>query len=215
MEATDDVFTITPRSPLAKAGCVLMRVAASRITLKLPTRLMRTARSKLARTWGPFLPTTRSPGAMPAQLTTPCTPPKALAHRSTAASVCASSVTSVRRKRARAPSSWATAAPASFTSAISTLPPACASMRAVAAPSPEPPPATRNAWSWICMELLGRSGKEDGSDRQVVLPCPMLPMGRCLDGESAAQRVDGELGHREGLGQAPGEVRLEGRDRDP
>jgi hypothetical protein len=77
-----------------------MRAAASRITLKVPMRLMRTARSKVASECGPLRPTTRSPGAMPAQLIAPWIAPKAERKARPAAVVAASSVTSVRRNLA-------------------------------------------------------------------------------------------------------------------
>jgi hypothetical protein len=40
------------------------------------------------------------------------------------------------------------------TSAITTLPPAAASICAVAPPRPEAPPVTMNALFWMCMTLL-------------------------------------------------------------
>ena len=54
-----------------------MAAAASRMTLKVPTRLMRRVRSKSSRGWGPLLPSTFSAVPMPAAFTAPCTPPKA------------------------------------------------------------------------------------------------------------------------------------------
>src|SRR6185437_12786039 len=86
-EATEDVFTITPRSPFANAGCTLMRAAASRIALNVPTRLTITARWKLASECGPLRPTTRSPGATPAQFTNPWIAPNEATHASTAACI--------------------------------------------------------------------------------------------------------------------------------
>src|SRR3954471_10407115 len=65
-----------------------------------------------------------------------------------AASACLtlpSSVTSTLENLARSPSASATRAPnASLTSAMITLPPAATIIRAVASPSPEAPPVTKN-----------------------------------------------------------------------
>jgi hypothetical protein len=139
------VFTITPRSPPGSGGCTLIFAAASRIALKVPTRLMFTAREKLASLCGPSRPTTRSPGATPAQLTRPWIAPNCATAKSTAACMDASSVTSHFTKRTMPPTCEAISLPAaSFTSAMTTFPPFSASMLAVSEPRPEPPPVTRN-----------------------------------------------------------------------
>ena len=138
------MFTITPRSPLSVGAPAAMAPAARRITLKVPTRLMRIVFSKSSRGWGPFLPSTFSAVPIPAALTTPCRPEKRSVAAATAFVTSGSLVTSVRTKCALGPSSPASFWPASaFTSRITTLPPAPASMRAVAPPRPEAPPVTR------------------------------------------------------------------------
>jgi len=73
----------------------------------------------------------------------------------TAAFALVSSATSVRTKRALAPSSVASSLPClSLKSAMTTLPPASTSMRAVAAPNPDAPPVTMNVLPSICMSRL-------------------------------------------------------------
>src|SRR5688572_24869784 len=215
IEATDDVLTITPRSPPAKGGCTLILAAARRITLNVPVRLMRTARSNVASAWGPVFPTTRSPGATPAQLIAPWMAPKAEAQSSTAAWTWASSVTSVFTKRASAPAADQPAA--SFKSAMTTLPPASASMRAVAAPRPEPPPATRNTLLAIFMVPSGRGRKgADGNDRQVAGLGPGLPVRGALCGEAGLEAGTVQAGrHVQRLGERVREVRLERCHGDP
>src|SRR4030095_5001462 len=103
------------------------------------------ARTKPARVCGASLPSIFSPCTMPAQLTSPCKPPKPSTAAPTAALPLASSVTSVFQKRAARPSSVASAAPTSaLTSASTTLPPPATIILAVAAPRPEAPPVTMN-----------------------------------------------------------------------
>src|SRR5258705_2659047 len=217
MDATDDVFTITPRSPLASAGCTLIFAAARRIALKVPIKLIFTARSKLASAWGPLRPITRSPGATPAQFTRPWIAPKADTHRSRAACADASSVTSALMKRTVPPRKPAMSLPAgSFRSAMTTLPPFAASIAAVAAPRPEPPPVTRKTWFWICMSGVFSCWRHSHrNDRQVVLARPFFPVIRVVRGEQLAQRIDGDLAQGEALGEASREVRLERGDRHP
>ncbi len=133
---------ITPRSPPALGGLAAIAVAARRIMLNVPIRLMLMTRANWSSGCGPVLPTVREAGAMPAQFTSPASVPSEVAACTTAwPSV--SEVTSQRTKRP--PISCASAVPAaSFRSAITTLPPACASARAVPAPKPDAPPVTMN-----------------------------------------------------------------------
>src|SRR5438067_1920239 len=211
---------MTPRSPDASAGCTLIFAAASRIALKVPTRLIFTARSKLASACGPLRPTTRSPGATPAQLTRPWTAPKVETHRSTAACVDASSVTSVRTKRTVPPRKPSRSLPAaSFTSAMTTLPPLAASSVAVAAPSPEPPPVTRNTWFSIFMDapsgIRAEGGLAHGDDGKVVLARPFFPVARVVAREKLREAFRGKARQRELLREAFREMGLEGGDCDP
>ncbi len=69
--ATEAVFTITPRSPTAFGVPLAMAIAASRIMLKVPMRLMPMTRENEASACGPSFFTVRSAIAMPAQLTRP------------------------------------------------------------------------------------------------------------------------------------------------
>src|SRR6185437_12358238 len=77
--------------------------AARRAMLNDPIRLMLIVRANEARLCGPSLPSIFSPCTTPAQLTMPCSAPKALCAASTAALPLASSVTSVRTNFAAAP----------------------------------------------------------------------------------------------------------------
>src|SRR5690606_19767701 len=166
--------------------------------------LIVTPRMKLSRRCGPSLPTTFSPGATPAQHTRPCRPPKPFTAASTAACVDTSSVTSVRTKQAAAPSSAASALPASsLRSAITTLPPPSTTMRAVAAPRPEAPPVTRNTEFAIfiaCAPCVsdafddggGGHAVADAHDLQAEAAVALLETGEHLGhqaGTGAAQRV--------------------------
>src|SRR3954453_22868737 len=139
----------TPRWPSSSGSLSSIFAAARRRTLKLPTRLIAITRSNSARSCGPLRPAVFSAGPIPAQLTlirSPASPAAA----STAAWTWASSVTSVATNRA--PSSSASAAPRSASmSAIVTFAPASSSARAVAAPRPDAPPATRAFVRSICM----------------------------------------------------------------
>ena len=139
------MFTITPRSPVSVGSPAAIAAAARRITLNVPTRLMRIVFSNSSRGCGPVLPRTFSATPIPAALTAPWMPPKRSVAAARAPFTSASLVTSVRTKRALAPRSFAARAPASaFTSRIATLPPAPMNARAAAPPSPEAPPVTRN-----------------------------------------------------------------------
>ncbi len=127
--------------------------------LNVPTRLIETARAKLSSRCGPSRPTTFSPGAIPAQFTSPCRCPNASSAVRTAAAPSASRVTSVSAKRAAVPSSAATRAPDSGAmSATTTRAPAAARPRAVAAPRPEPAPVTMKTRSWIILASPDGSG---------------------------------------------------------
>ncbi len=110
--AAEAVLTTTPRSPSTGSVCIIA-AAASRMTLKVPTRLTCTTWEKAASGSGPFLPTTLPGVPTPAQLTTTRSGARADA-ASTAACTAASSVTSVATNSARPPAatiSSATAAP--------------------------------------------------------------------------------------------------------
>ena len=135
------MLTQTPRSPSASGSFPLIEAAARRSTLKLPIRFTAMTLEKYSRLWGPPLCATRSAQPIPAQQTDIRRPPPALAARSTAVPTASASVTFVSTKSA--PISAASASPFSaLRSAMTTLAPASASAREVAAPSPEAPPAT-------------------------------------------------------------------------
>ena len=108
--------------------------------LKLPTRLTMMVLVNTSSLCAPPLPTVFSAGAMPAQLTRPTSLPSDWAWATTAwpsASLLTSHLTKA------APMSLATASPLSTCmSAITTLPPSAASMRAVPSPRPDAPPVT-------------------------------------------------------------------------
>src|SRR6266851_3848332 len=143
-------------------------------------------------------------------------PPNAEAHRSTAACIEASSATSVRMKRTAPPRKPTTSLPAaSFRSAMTTLPPLAASIVAVAAPRPEPPPVTRKTWFRICMVSARRRHVAQRHDGQVVLGTPRFPVVGVVRGEHFAERLRGKLGEAELLGEPAREARLERRHRDP
>ncbi len=97
--ATDAVFTMAPRSPYSSSGSVwLIAVAASRMQLKVPMRLIVTTFVKMSSEWAdeysPSLPIVRCGQPMPAQLTSTRNGPRSLA-ASTAAMTSSSTVTSV------------------------------------------------------------------------------------------------------------------------
>src|SRR2546429_4629952 len=59
-------------------------------------------------------------------------------------------------------------------SAITTLPPSAASMRAVPSPSPEAPPVTMNTRSLICMECLRSEEHTSELQSRLHLVCRLL-----------------------------------------
>src|SRR5215218_4359585 len=163
-----------------------MASAASRVRLKVPTRLTWTTVTNLASEWGPWRPRTRSAGAIPAQLTAAYSPPSPSAAAATAARALSSSVTSAATNRARSPSPSATCLPRSAsTSATTTEPPASTTIRAVAAPSPDPPPVTSTVLPAISTWRLLSDGAE-----QPGRPVGVLPL------EAAAHARAVRLGHR-------------------
>src|SRR5580693_9253118 len=130
-----------PRSPSCSGSRFCIAAPARRSALNVPIRLMAMTRSKSASGIGPSRPTMRLAGPMPAQLITMRGVPWSAAALAKAASVAAALVTS--QVIAMPLMSIATSAAAfALTSKIATLAPASASMRAVAAPSPEAPPVT-------------------------------------------------------------------------
>jgi hypothetical protein len=118
--------------------------AASRIMLKVPTRLMPTVRAKLSSRCGPSRPITFSAGATPAQLTRPRRPPKALsAQRQPRALHRPRSVTSAWTWRTTSPRVRGTISRLLRIEIGDRHAPARLHQRAhVAAPRPEPPPVT-------------------------------------------------------------------------
>src|SRR5690606_35210524 len=133
--------------------------APSRIMLKLPIRLTVTIFAKCASGIGPSLPTVLAAPPMPAQLTTPTSLPIPRA-ASIAAWPSASDVTSHLTNFALAPSLAACSLPSfSWTSAITTLPPALTMSSVVAPPRPDAPPVTTTTFPSNCMDcLLSRVG---------------------------------------------------------
>src|SRR4051812_5156169 len=136
-----------------------MRAAASRSTLNVPTRLIRTTRSKASSGSTPERPTTRPAVATPAQLTTTRNGPRASA-RSSAAEIAASSVTSAGAKTAASPIAAAACSRSPpGRSTTTTFAPAAASRVAVARPRPEAPPVTRATASLISMGSVSQRGR--------------------------------------------------------
>src|ERR1700722_17826128 len=130
-----------PRSPSCSGSRFCMAAPARRSALNVPIKLIAMTRSKSASGIGPSRPTMRLAGPMPAQLIRMRGVPWSAAALANAASVAAALVTS--QVTAMPLISTATSAAAfALTSKIATLAPASASMRAVAAPSPEAPPVT-------------------------------------------------------------------------
>jgi len=130
-----------PRSPSCSGSRFCIAAPARRSALNVPIRLMAMTRSKSASGIGPSRPTMRLAGPMPAQLIRMRGVPWSAAALAKAASVATALVTS--QVIAMPLMSIATSAAAFWlTSKIATLAPASASMRAVAAPSPEAPPVT-------------------------------------------------------------------------
>jgi len=140
--ATDAVLMITPRS--SPSGSVAaIRSAASRITLKVPTRLTLIARWKSANGNGPRLPTVLAALTMPAQLTATRRVPSDAA-RSSAADTDSGSVTSPAANRTPSPRPAAASSPAEVGRSNSTTrAPAARRARAVAKPSPDAPPVIK------------------------------------------------------------------------
>src|SRR5580704_17645497 len=130
-----------PRSPSCSGSRFCIAAPARRSALNVPIRLMAITRSKSASGIGPSRPTMRFAGPTPAQLIRMRGVPWSAAALANAASVAAALVTS--QVTAMPLISTATSAAAfALTSKIATLAPASASMRAVAAPSPDAPPVT-------------------------------------------------------------------------
>ena len=150
--ATLAVEISTPRSPVASGSFLHMASAASRIMLKLPIRLTVMVLLNTASACAPFLPTVFSAGAMPAQLTRPISLPSETA-RATTAWPSASLLTSQGTNAP--PMSWATICPLSACiSAMTTVPPCAASMRAAPSPRPDAPPVTMNTLPLMSMMFL-------------------------------------------------------------
>jgi hypothetical protein len=143
-------LTITPRSP-SISSAAMIRSAASRMTLNVPIKLTVTTRENRSSGNGPFLPTVRAAGPMPAQLTAMRRVPSSPA-RSRASVTSSGEVTSPALNRAASPSSLATSAPDDEgRSSSTTLPPPVTIRRAVASPRPDAPPVTSATESASCI----------------------------------------------------------------
>ncbi len=139
--AIEAVLTITPRSS-SSGSCSVIAAAASRSTLKVPTRLTATTFWKRPRSWGPSRPTVRPAEPTPAQLTATRSSPSSVAC-AIASATWSGSGTSAGTPPAPSPRPAAAATgSASGKSMITTPAPAACSRRAVALPSPEAPPVT-------------------------------------------------------------------------
>src|SRR4051794_27458055 len=130
-----------------------MAAAASRSTLKVPTRVTMTGFTNASKSCGsPARPTVRWAQPMPAQLIAMRSGRSLSVASAIAACTDASSVTSVRTKVVCPPNSAARAAPrSSWRSRIVTAAPLAARARVVASPSPEAPPETTAATSKLVM----------------------------------------------------------------
>jgi hypothetical protein len=118
--------------------------------LNEPIRLMLMTLANSASGIGPSLPTMRAAGPMPAQLIRMRAGPFLARASATADSALAASATS--HLTAMPPVSFATFwALSILTSRMATLAPPAASARAVAAPSPDPPPVISAACPLTCM----------------------------------------------------------------
>src|SRR4051794_28716030 len=179
----------TPRSPASSGVLASIAPAASRSTLKVPIRLTLMTVSDGSKPCAPRLPAIFSAQPMPAQQTL-MRRPSSPAARSTAAAIWSESVTSAATKPA--PSSSASAEPRSrLRSAIVTFAPAALKARAVAAPRPEAPPATRAFIPSICivgtLTQARRTGLRRRAGEHVVAAEPRLqsdaPDGPRLEGE--------------------------------
>src|SRR4051812_38795961 len=155
-------LTMTPRSPSSPGSVRARPAAASRSTLKVPTRFTMTVLVTPSRLCAdPSRATTRSAQPMPAQLIAMRSGRSFPLASSIAACTEASSVTSVRTKLVCPPSSSASAFPrSSCTSRIVTAAPLATSARVVASPRPEAPPVTTAATSKFFMQRT-----LDGHDR--------------------------------------------------
>ena len=131
----------TPRSPVASGSSFDISAVASRSMLKEPIRLTLITRSKSASAIGPSRPITRLATPMPAQFTSTRAGPCALAACATAASADAASETS-QTTAMPLDLGGDLSASLALRSHTATLAPCAASLRAVAAPSPDAPPVT-------------------------------------------------------------------------
>src|SRR3954447_13473612 len=137
--ATDAVLTMTPRSP-STGSVSTMAAAASRMTLKVPIRLIRTTFSNASSGSTPCLPSTRAGVPTPAQLMTI----RSGAWPTAVCTACCTPASSVTSSPAKLPPiSFARSSPGDEgRSAMTTCAPALASSVAVANPNPLAPPVT-------------------------------------------------------------------------
>src|SRR3954470_20156910 len=137
--ATDAVLTMTPRSP-STGSVSTIAAAASRITLKVPIRLIRTTFSNASSGSTPCLPSTRAGVPTPAQLTTI----RSGAWPTAVCTACCTPASSVTSRPAKLPPiSFARSSPGDVgRSGRTTCAPALASSVAVANPNPLAPPVT-------------------------------------------------------------------------
>src|SRR4051794_14544774 len=147
------VFTTTPRSPSSPGSVCAIAAAASRRTLKVPTRLTVTTLTNAPRSCGSALrPTVRCAQPMPAQLIAMRSGRSLPVASATASATDASSVTSVRTNVVCPPSSSASAFPrSSCRSRMVTAAPRATRARVVALPRPEAPPETTALTSKLFM----------------------------------------------------------------
>ena len=142
---------MAPRSPVASGSLAAMASAAKRIMLKLPIRFTVITFWNSSKLCAPFFPTIFSAGAIPAQFTKPISLPKPVAAATTALPSFSSATLAFTKTP---PISAATLWPnSSFISAMTTLPPLAASMRAVPSPKPCAPPVTINTFPAISMKI--------------------------------------------------------------
>ena len=180
-------------------------------------RLIVTVRSKLASECGAVAARPRARRApRPRSSRAPWMRAEGGMHRSTAACMEASSVTSAFTKRAAPPSCMATQSPASFTSAITTLPPCGGEhLRGGGAEAG----AAAGDEEGVVLDLHGRVSLGEGRARRRWVGrarAPTLPNGLRACRRSARQRASASSAREaERLGQALGEMRLECRHRDP
>src|SRR3954468_9839132 len=137
--ATDAVLTMTPRSP-STGSVSTMAAVASRITLKVPIRLIRTTFSNASSGSTPCLPRTRAGVPTPAQLTTI----RSGAWPTAVCTACCTPASSVTSRPAKLPPmSFARSSPGDEgRSAMTTGAPAFPTSVAVAKPNPLAPPVT-------------------------------------------------------------------------